>query len=305
MKFGKLESVQGLDLHLPEDPIMNEQTLKKIQAPPGTPSIYLGCTGWSNKEWIGSIYPPKCKPVDFLKYYSRQLGTVEMNTTHYRIPSIEQVQKWVECTEKDFRFCPKVPQSISHRKEFGIPSGLLHAFVESACYFEDRMGCCFMQLPPYFGIEKWNSLKEVLKIIRQNLPIAVEFRHPSWYQDKSKLRRIFYEMQEMDVYPVITDVAGRRDVLHCILSGSKVLIRFVGNAHLESDTARLKEWSERLAKWIQGGLSEIYFFLHQESNLDAVNLCGLFKEQLLQKLPNIQIKTPRNYPNGDAQMELF
>ncbi|RZL61719.1 MAG: DUF72 domain-containing protein, partial [Pedobacter sp.] len=56
-------------------------------------------------------------------------------------------------------------------------------------------------------------------------------------------------------------------------------IRYVGANH-ESDYARLDEWVERIAKWKEQGLENLYFFVHQNVELASPLLSAYFIENL-------------------------
>ena len=62
---------------------------------------------------------------------------------------------------------------------------------------------------------------------------------------------------------VMTDVAGRRDVLTIGATTDIIFVRFVGNSGHPSDGERLKQWVNTLSEWVDAGIQEIYFFLHQ------------------------------------------
>jgi uncharacterized protein YecE (DUF72 family) len=79
---------------------------------------------------------------------------------------------------------------------------------------------------------------------------------------------------------VMTDVAGRRDVLHMSLTSSAAMIRFTGNELHPSDFARLDAWAERLAGWFEAGLSELYFFMHQPEESTAPAIANYFIRKL-------------------------
>ena len=42
-----------------------------------------------------------------------------------------------------------------------------------------------------------------------------------------------------------------------------IFVRFVGNSGHPSDGERLKQWVIALSEWVDAGIQEIYFFLHQ------------------------------------------
>jgi len=280
MKFGKLSSIEGVDFQLPSDPAFNEQIFKEARPAEHSFQFYIGATGWSNKEWVGSIYPPKTKTTDFLYHYSRQFDSIELNTTHYRIPSLEMVVKWRESVPSHFRFCPKIPQLISHRRGWGIASGALSQFCENIQLLEHTLGCCFIQLPPNFVATRLEDLKQFLNHWPDHIPLAVEVRHPSWFEHKATFEGFVQTLTQYGISAVITDVAGRRDTAHMYLSSLTTMIRFVGN-HLDAtDYQRMETWIDRLSEWKAKGLQEVYFFPHQPSPEEAAQISVDFAKRL-------------------------
>jgi uncharacterized protein YecE (DUF72 family) len=148
MKFGKLANIEDVDFSLPPSHPLNKTILEANPQQSSPTDLYIGCTGWSMKEWVGNAYPEKTKPKEYLKYYGEQFNTIELNTTHYRIPDKATITKWYNETPSDFRFCPKLPQSISHSRNLGLGGERILSFCEAVQGLEEKLGCCFMQLPP-------------------------------------------------------------------------------------------------------------------------------------------------------------
>ena len=262
MKFGKLSSIEQVDFSLPAEPSENSAVLQKSGGKAPQLNFYIGCTGWSMKEWVGKIYPKGTKTGDYLKFYTRQFNTIELNTTHYRIPNDATIEKWSKESEPDFRFCPKVLQLISHSRNLGIGSGQIMAFCEAIQGLEEKLGCCFIQLPPYLGSDRLPVLEAFLKNWPNHIPLAVEVRHESWFNDKSQTDKWINLLSAQKTATVITDVAGRRDVLHMRLSNATAMIRFVGNSLHSTDYSRVDEWIARINHWFEQGLRQVFFFTH-------------------------------------------
>ncbi|HEY3304316.1 MAG TPA: DUF72 domain-containing protein, partial [Candidatus Binatia bacterium] len=52
--------------------------------------IYVGTSGWNYKHWMnGAFYPPSCPQSEWLDFYARRFGTVEINNSFYRLPAPE------------------------------------------------------------------------------------------------------------------------------------------------------------------------------------------------------------------------
>ncbi len=305
MKFGKVEDISKVNFQLPEVPTGTIKLLDTLPHTDKKPIIYIGCTGWSMKEWIGKVYPKGSKPAEFLKYYTTQFNTIELNTTHYRIPSDDTIAIWKAASPDDFRFCPKIPQVISHSRDLGYGSGNVTAFCSAIQQLKNKLGCCFIQLPPYFGSNKINLLEHFIKNFPKHIPLAIELRNESWFNDETAFETIFGMFEKYLISPVITDVAGRRDVLHLRLTTDTVLIRFVGNNLHPTDFERIDEWVSRIKTWLENGLSSVYFFTHEPGNILAPEL-ALYLFDQIKKHCDVETRGPDldMYRGGD-QISLF
>lgn len=305
MEFGKLPDVSKVDFRLPPDPPGNDTVFSNRKSSiTNRKSLYIGATGWSVKEWVGKIYPKGTKTPEYLRHYTRQFNTIELNTTHYRIPDPFTVQHWHDEAANDFRFCPKVLQSISHAADLGTGGDLIQRFCEAIGGLGSKLGPCFIQLPPYFGVERIAVLEAFLK--QFTLPLAVEVRHANWFSSPANSNLLFDLLEKYGVSTVITDVAGRRDVAHMRLTTDKVLVRFVGNDLHPTDFTRLDDWTARLTDWFSRGLRECYFFTHEPDNLLAPDLAAAFFAKT-KGLTNVLTRGPKlggNEPEGQ-QMTLF
>jgi len=302
MKFGKLQDISQVNFQLPEGPAANRLRVDRYQlGPEERPHLYLGATGWSMKEWKGKWYPEKAKPTEFLQHYGKQFNTIELNTTHYRIPTTETIQKWYAETPADFRFCPKIPQTISHRKDLGFGGEDTKRFIAAIDGLREKMGCAFIQLPPYFDASRLNSLEQFLTAWPKLLPLAVEVRHESWFSNSTHTEALMDTLANHRATAVITDVAGRRDVLHLYVTAPRTMIRFVGNGLHPTDFPRLLDWTGRLKRW---RLPETYFFPHEPDNLLAPDATAWMYQQLLQQ-DWAEVRGPKEVEGPPVQGSLF
>lgn len=307
MDFGKLSSIDHVRFALPADPPDNRRVLAALHSDPAEPlTVYVGCTGWGMKEWVGHVYPPKTQPKDYLKYYARQFNTIEHNTTHYRIPDATTVQKWYADAASDFRFCPKIPQTISHSRDLGLSGAQIAQFCNAMELLQEKLGACFLQLPPYFGPDRLGQLDAFLQQFPRSIPLAVELRHEDWFKQEDNRRRLFDVLERRHTGAVITDVAGRRDVLHMHVTAYFAMVRFVGNNLHPTDYERLQEWAARILYWQSLGLKEIWFFTHEPDNLRAPEAAA-FLVSLLQGKPGIRIRGPQSggQQQEEGQLSLF
>ena len=68
-------------------------------------------------------------------------------------------------------------------------------------------------------------------------------------------------------------------MLHMRLSSDAAFIRYVG-ANISSDYSRLDDWVEKIKKWRSQGLQKLYFFVHQNVELESPLLSAHFIRQL-------------------------
>jgi uncharacterized protein YecE (DUF72 family) len=295
MKFGKTENLDGIDFKLPPDHQHNTFENKEEFA------CYFGAPVWGDTSFIGKIYPKGTKPSDFLNHYSRHFNAIELNSSFYKIPSAQQVEKWLASCPADFRFCPKVPQIFAQRTDLGIKHPLLPNFFESLLLMGKQLGMVFLQLPPGFAPSKAVYLHDFCQSWPKDVPLAIEFRHPEWFINPN-FESISKDLESQGINMVITDTAGRRDVLHSRITGNKAFIRFTGNQLHPSDFERIQAWAERILEWKAKGISDVYFFIHQP----VEGLCVEIAIHLINYLnkAGLKLRAPQVLASG-SQGELF
>lgn len=303
MKFGKVAAnLAEIDFSLPRDTPQTEALLQSLAKRHQEPVIYIGASVWADRSFIGKIYPKGTKAKDFLKIYAQQFNTVELNTTFYSIPSVEKVKNWKEAVTPDFKFCPKFPRRVSHRENMEAHLLLFNTFIESIIHFEEKLGMSFLQLPPYFKPTKIKVLEKFLHYMPEDFPLAIELRHPDWFSNPVVQHEIFDFFKQKGITAVITDVAGRRDVLHQTLTTNCAFIRFTGNNLHFTDFSRIDAWVKRIAYWLEKGLKKVYFLLHEAEKGLCADLATYMIEHLNQLL-TIQLSPPQLY--SEHQQSFF
>jgi len=303
MDFGRLSDLRYVDFSLPSDHPATAPVLARTAAAPVAPAVYVGCPIWTNKAWLGSYFPAGIKDADFLHYYARQFNSIELNTTHYRIPDAPTVRRWRDAVPPDFRFCPKLPQSISHDRALYNADDLTLSFCRSIGELGERLGRAFLQLPPHFGPEQLPRLERYLLDFPAEIPLAVELRHPGWFANPELFATVSAMLEALDKTLVLSDVAGRRDVLHMRLTTPTAFIRFNGHGLPPSDYQRADAWAERLAAWLAAGLQTAYVFIHQKDIMHSPVWTQHFLRRLHQ-LTGIAVEPPRVIPQP-VQGSLF
>jgi uncharacterized protein YecE (DUF72 family) len=276
MKFGGVANPESIDFTLPPD---HEGTLALLSKGEGLqkPRIYVGCAKWNRSDLKG-FYPRGTK--DELTYYATQFNSIELNATFYNFYSKEQYAAWAQKTPDHFRFFPKVNQMISHMKRLNDVDRYTEEFCESLIGLEEKLGMVFLQLHNNFGPKNWDRLERFLNGFPKEIPLAVEVRHTDWLNQEDVANRFYQLLESKRVSNIITDTAGRRDLLHMRLTTPQVFIRYVGANH-ESDYTRLDDWLQRIKAWVATvGLTDIYFFVHQNLEKASPLLSAYFIKKL-------------------------
>ncbi|MFN8698846.1 MAG: DUF72 domain-containing protein [Flavobacteriales bacterium] len=298
MKYGKLEDISGVDFSLPQEPASNASVLSGV---PAQTDIRLGGTMWNVPAWVGNWFPPNTRPAEFLHCYSRIFSTIELNATHYRIPTPETVRKWRSETPSGFMFCPKFPQTVSHYRRFRNCEEPTDQFLTAILEFREQLGPSFIQLPPHFSPSSADDLMAYLHALPADLHVAVEFRHTEWFASGvSAVEAMWDFMAERGITAVISDTAGRRDAVHLRLTSPHTIVRFGGNALHSSDYQRLTDWAERAVQWASHGLLSFHLWMHQPDSVVSPESCVWFAEEW-QRLTGMQTHVPARV----AQTSLF
>lgn len=166
--------------------------------------ITIGLTGWSDHPLIAPNRQRK------LEDYASHFPFVEMDTSFYGIPSEKSVHSWIDKTPDAFQFIPKAYNAMTMHKpweqEYSTLTELFDTFKVRfyPLLKENKIKAFLFQFPPFFHYNPSNI--EYLYIVgRQmgSLPVTVEFRHPSWFQDDNKKHTLNILKENFFSYTVV------------------------------------------------------------------------------------------------------
>jgi len=144
--------------------------------------IRIGTAGFAYKDWEGKVYPsPKPKGFDPLAYLAGLFPTIEMNVTFYRVPTAENVTKWMASVakNKDFKFTFKLYRGLTHATEDETLPAFLDAL--APCRAAGRLGAILLQFPFYFrNTEEGRARVATLAKGLLGWPCAIEVRDRGW-----------------------------------------------------------------------------------------------------------------------------
>ncbi|WP_126650468.1 DUF72 domain-containing protein [Chryseobacterium aureum] len=145
-------------------------------------NLYIGCSGFYNNDWKGSLYPEDARSKDFLSLYSKTFNAVEINSTFYRKPTSKTLLKWHDETPGAFRFFIKIPKSVTHQNRLENSREEISAFcshIQNS--LKDKLSGFLYQLPPSFKNTPENT-ERIINNLDQRFLNVIEFRHNSWWQ---------------------------------------------------------------------------------------------------------------------------
>jgi uncharacterized protein YecE (DUF72 family) len=141
--------------------------------------VWIGTSGYSYPDWVGSFYPEGMPSRRMLPYYSGRFPAAELNFSFYRLPTAAMLGRLAEITPPGFQFVVKLPRSLSHEED----SRELPDFRQAVAELQGRARLLGLlcQLPQATHYERkhlgW------LDLLARELAghhLAVEFRHHSW-----------------------------------------------------------------------------------------------------------------------------
>jgi uncharacterized protein YecE (DUF72 family) len=286
MKFGQVADPSQIDFTLPKDHPQTKFILNQNKK--SLENISIGCAKW-NKTDLKGFYPKGTK--DELTYYATQFNSIELNATFYGMPTAEQVQTWKEKTPKDFKFFPKITNTVSHFRRLLNVTDVVTQFASAVLNFDEKLGMVFLQLHDNFKPKDYERLEKFVQDWPKEVPLAIELRNTEWFTDEEVFNTVCELFEMNNITNIIVDTAGRRDMLHMRLTTSDAFIRYVG-ANAESDYARLDDWLERIKVWKKEGLQNLYFFVHQNVEKASPLLSAYFIEKVNKEFgTNINIPT--------------
>jgi uncharacterized protein YecE (DUF72 family) len=254
--------------------------------------VLTGTASWTDPTMTaeGIFYPRGADtPEERLRYYASQYPLVEVDATYYALPAERVAAAWVRRTPPGFTFDVKAHALMTtHPTEVKrLPKTIQNMLPEEARakarvylrelpeegreavfgFFRDgiaplveagKLGAVLLQFPPWFfpSNESRDHILEVRE--RLGLPVSVEFRHGSWFNEKNRDRTLHFLSDNALPYVVVDEPQGFRSSVPTVLevtSPDLAIVRFHGR---NADT------------WEQKGLSpaERFRYLYREEELE-------------------------------------
>ncbi len=265
-------------------------------------SLYhLGLPMWSNRDWLGDLFPAGANSKNFLQHYSSVFSSVEGNTTFYALPSVDTVKSWQEQVQPGFKFCFKLPRKITHENTLRYSAVELSEFVQRLEPLGEALGSFMIQLPDSFLPKQLPDLEKFLKALPSEYQFAVEVRHLDFFnrgEEEQQLNRLLQQyavdrvcLDSRALFSRAAQTAQEKDAhrkkprlpVHAIATATQPIIRFIGSADFLHNEQYLMPWVNKVAEWQQQGIKPTVF-IHTPDNVASPEQAAIF-HLLLKQLP--------------------
>lgn len=250
--------------------------------------VYIGTSGWVYKEWQKHFYPEDLPAKKQFPFYATQFPTVEINATFYRLPTLKMVKGWRDKAPPGFIFAVKGSRFITHILQIKGASQGLKKYFSRLKPLAERTGPVLWQLPPFMKKDV-QRLEKFLKILPKHYCHALEFRHPSWYEDNE----VFDLLRQYNAAHV--NLSSLRMPENFTVTADFIYIRFHGlkdGAHHDYTRAELEPWAKFIRQQSRAG-KNAYAYFNNDLNVRAPdNAKALMKMVGQAAVPPIASKTP-------------
>jgi len=207
------------------------------------------------------FYPADLPNARWLKFFTGQFPTTEVNYSFYHLPKPSTYEKWASQVPQEFIFSLKASRFITHVKRLTDVEAPWRLFLSHARSLGNHLGPILFQFPESFHRDD-DRLEVFLKMVRksaspeQRLRVVFEFRHESWFS-----KDVYRLLNRLGAVLCIGDSGRypRRDVV----TGDFVYVRFHGRSRLFASNytrLELKEEADKLTGYVRDGYDTYVYF---------------------------------------------
>jgi uncharacterized protein YecE (DUF72 family) len=238
--------------------------------------LRVGCSGWSYADWRGVVYPAGLPQRRWFEHYQTLFDTVELNSTFYRLPTANAVERWRAAATTGFVFAVKLGAFGSHRMKLRDAASWLPNHLDRVQRLGEHLGPNLVQLPPRWkrNVER---LDEFLSAAPTSLRWAVELREASWLHDD-----VFDVLRRHRAALCVHDLLADHPF---VMTSDWTYLRFHGPDainqpyHGAYGAGRLHRWAQRLAPVLEGG-GDVYAYFNNDWYGHAVSDATVLRDDL-------------------------
>lgn len=202
--------------------------------------IRIGLTGWNGHHAVG------LGEKGGIAAYSAQFPIVEVDSSFYAVQPARHFEKWCRETPPDFGFVIKAYQGMTlHLRgdnPFADAQEMFAAFARSIEPVREagKLKMVLFQYPPWFDCNRRNvDLLRYTKAKLADLPLALEFRHQSWFDGEMRDKTLSFMEREGWIHSICDEPQVRPGSVPTVLRATDsrlTLVRFHGR--------NTKAWSQ-------------------------------------------------------------
>lgn len=205
-----------------------------------------------------------------LAFYARHFGSVEINSTFYRLPERHTLAKWRDSVPHDFVFAVKASRYLTHMKKLAAPAAAVCRFFRRIEVLGGKLGPVLFQLPPRWRCDA-PRLTAFLDTLPGGLRYAFEFRDRSWLTDA-----VYDALARRNAALCIYDLAGFQSPKHVTADFAYVRLHGPAEAYCGCYSPRaLAAWARTFRRWAADGLAVCCYFDNDEAGYAARNALQL------------------------------
>jgi uncharacterized protein YecE (DUF72 family) len=232
--------------------------------------IYVGTSGWTYDDWTGPFYPHDVKGAERLTFYAGRFPTVEVNATFYRFPTQTMIDAWNRRLASRFHLVVKGSRAVTHLKKLKDCQEPLSGFLDRVLQLR-TLRVILWQLPPSLH-KDIARLDAFLLSLPAKVRHAVEFRHPSWWEEE--VAEVLKQHNAAFVaisHPTLPDtVYPTTDFLYLRFHGvGRQLYRY------DYSDEELGDWAKRVKPRLRG--RTLYAFFNNDYNANATRNAATFQ----------------------------
>ncbi|MGE3818906.1 MAG: DUF72 domain-containing protein [Isosphaeraceae bacterium] len=169
--------------------------------------IRVGCAGWSLRKEYSDHFPTEGT---HLGRYSARFPAVEINSSFHRSHRPATYARWADSVPEDFRFSVKLPKVITHERRLKDVEEPLDRFLGEATQLGGRLGPVLVQLPPSLSFSSIVA-KGFFVSLRDRFAgdVALEPRHPSWFEPEADRLVTRYRIARVAADPAVVPLAAK------------------------------------------------------------------------------------------------
>ena len=167
--------------------------------------ILVGCAGWSLPRAVQEAFG---EGASHLARYATRFAATEINSSFHRPHRRGLYEKWAAAVPPAFRFCAKVPRTVTHERRLLDCEPLLDEFLLQANGLGDKLACLLVQLPPSFAFDASVAGPFLAALgARFAGAVALEPRHASWFTPQAEALLQHAQVARVLADPVRHDAA--------------------------------------------------------------------------------------------------